>query len=145
MLETTLPPYTGPDTECPKCGHDAATTTFVGTGRCGGDSHDFIQNSHGLDNPRLCRRCKRCDYAWDEACVAEPVTPRTDPPVDKGDAIAAVVHNDPRRRPPATPGMGSTIANIVLHEDPSPGLRRLREDADLARATAIPRVRGTWG
>jgi len=62
-----LPPYTGPDVVCVKCGHEGAFTTYRAAGQC---LHDQVGTVLGFHpNERLHRQCARCDYAWDEATI----------------------------------------------------------------------------
>ena len=68
-----LPPFSGDDPTCPKCGHVGAYTTYYARGRCihGGGLGDEIVSANQDDlNERLHRVCRRCDYAWDEAIAA---------------------------------------------------------------------------
>lgn len=60
----TLPPYSGPNTVCPKCSHDEALTEYRAHGEC---VHGDLIGSIGFQpNERLHRECMRCSYAWDE-------------------------------------------------------------------------------
>lgn len=60
-----LPPFSGDEPRCIKCGNLGATTKYLAHGRC----------LHGSDlvfvgyqpNERLHRECTRCSYSWDEA------------------------------------------------------------------------------
>lgn len=66
---TTLPPFSGDDPTCPKCGNVGATVKFMALGDCVHESRLTL----GLHrNERLHRECRRCDYAWDEATVEQP-------------------------------------------------------------------------
>lgn len=70
MATEPLPPYSGEDTTCAKCGNKGAFTEYRGHGIC---LHDTTGGVIGLDqNERLHRQCARCDYAWDEAIVTAP-------------------------------------------------------------------------
>lgn len=61
-----LPPFSGDAPTCPKCGNEGASTTFKAYGDClVGEDHAMSQGWHA--NERLCRRCARCGYGWDEA------------------------------------------------------------------------------
>jgi DNA-directed RNA polymerase subunit M/transcription elongation factor TFIIS len=54
-----LPPF-NPEATCPKCGHDKINCQW----------HD--RNQRGFSPPAhewLSRRCERCGYIWDEACL----------------------------------------------------------------------------
>lgn len=65
MTTAPLPPYSGPNTTCPKCGHKGATAGYLGHGECvHGRRNEVIGFS---PNERLHRECWGCDYAWDEA------------------------------------------------------------------------------
>jgi hypothetical protein len=61
----TLPPFTGDDTHCAKCGNTHASTVYRGEGER--SLGDFF-------NPTRCERldrvCQRCHFAWSEA-IAE--------------------------------------------------------------------------
>lgn len=53
-----LPPFSGDDTQCPKCSNLGADTRWVDA--------EMLGPSY-LQRERLERRCTRCDYTWDEA------------------------------------------------------------------------------
>ncbi|MFB4275764.1 hypothetical protein ACBJ59_10765 [Nonomuraea sp. MTCD27] len=53
-----LPPFSGDDPTCPKCGNVGASSTF---------SERNPRN--GLWGDRLVRVCLRCGYSWDESTV----------------------------------------------------------------------------
>jgi hypothetical protein len=60
---TPLPPFSGDDARCPKCGNEGAYTEYKAKGEPG---HGRI--TLGSAGPeRLERCCSRCDYRWDEA------------------------------------------------------------------------------
>jgi hypothetical protein len=61
-----LPPFSGDDPTCPKCGNVGARTRFRSFGRC---EHGAGMVLGFEPNERLHRECDRCDYAWDEATV----------------------------------------------------------------------------
>lgn len=65
---STLPPYSGPGTLCPKCSNLGAYTEHRDAIAPGvllqSDSGRFRR---GPLPERLKRRCERCDYTWDEA------------------------------------------------------------------------------
>lgn len=63
----SLPPFSGEDPTCVKCGNVGASTTF---------SDRNLTN--GLWGDRLVRACLRCGYTWDEA-TAEETTEETQP------------------------------------------------------------------
>lgn len=61
-----LPPFSGDDTTCTKCGHVGAATEYRAHGECIHSTGPEI--SVGFDpNERLHRECRRCGYQWDEA------------------------------------------------------------------------------
>lgn len=69
-MSAALPPFSGDDTTCTKCGHEHATTEYRAYGECVHD-HDRLAEAFGFEpNERLHRECRRCGYAWDEAIVA---------------------------------------------------------------------------
>lgn len=51
-----LPPYSGDDAVCAKCGFGGADTEY-----------QAIRTYNGMLSEQLRRTCKRCGYAWDEA------------------------------------------------------------------------------
>lgn len=53
-----LPPFSGDNTQCPKCSNHGAYTEWKEAETLG---------SSYLQRERLRRRCTRCDYEWDEA------------------------------------------------------------------------------
>jgi hypothetical protein len=55
-----LPPFSGDDTKCPKCGNEGCSTRWVPPGFTG---------PGGTRGECLERQCGRCDYAWAEATV----------------------------------------------------------------------------
>lgn len=61
---TSLPPFSGDDPACAKCGYGDAYTDYRAHGRC---MHDYSDLVIGVEpNERLHRTCARCGYAWDE-------------------------------------------------------------------------------
>lgn len=57
-----LPPFSGDEPTCIKCGHSGAYTEYKAAGEPRSDGLG------GLGLPeRLERRCARCDFTWDEA------------------------------------------------------------------------------
>lgn len=67
LAKPALPPFSGDRPRCVKCGHEGAATRFMGYGYC---SHDSVTGSAvigAFSNERLHRRCRNCDYEWDEA------------------------------------------------------------------------------
>lgn len=73
---STLPPFSGDDPTCAKCGHVGARTEYRDVGSCEHRAGPAVVLGWE-SNQRLHRECRRCDYAWDEA-VIEPaaVQPR---------------------------------------------------------------------
>ncbi|MFJ3812246.1 hypothetical protein ACIPWE_38525 [Streptomyces sp. NPDC090073] len=69
----TLPPYSGEDTACPKCGYDQARTTYRAPRPRSLWEWNDQTTTRGPLPERLQRNCSRCDYAWDEAL--DPPTP----------------------------------------------------------------------
>lgn len=69
-----LPPFTGDDSTCIKCGNVGARTEYLSNGTCVHDGRAILGYAR---NERLCRQCERCDYRWDEA-LAEPAKPAAD-------------------------------------------------------------------
>ena len=70
--EKMLPPYSGEDVTCPKCGHAGAHTTFLDHGECQHSAGPGRVVILGVEpNERLHRECDNCSYAWDEAIVSE--------------------------------------------------------------------------
>jgi hypothetical protein len=68
-----LPPFSGDDTTCAKCGNKEAFTSYRERGTC---LHDTAGGVYGFAlNERLHRQCTHCDYAWDEATVTPAARP----------------------------------------------------------------------
>ncbi len=69
LEEVRLPPFSGDRRFCAKCGNAGAATFYVPPGRtC---THFQGDRSAALwRTERLHRVCRRCGFAWDEACVA---------------------------------------------------------------------------
>jgi thymidine kinase len=61
-----LPPFSGDEPTCTKCGHIGASTLYLAHGECIHDPGPEISIGYEA-NERLHRECRRCDYAWDEA------------------------------------------------------------------------------
>lgn len=57
-----LPPFSGDDPTCVKCGNVGALTEF-----------SEQNQTTGLGGERLVRTCTRCRYSWDEATVDQGV------------------------------------------------------------------------
>lgn len=70
MTDQTLPPYSGEDVTCPKCGHEGAHTTYLEYGVCKHEAGPGQTVVLGYEpNERLHRECDNCSYAWDEAII----------------------------------------------------------------------------
>lgn len=74
MTSTVLPPYSGEDPKCIKCGHEGAATEYRAYGQC---IHPTSEQRGLEPNERLHRTCSNCDYAWDEAVIEPSVIPRS--------------------------------------------------------------------
>jgi RNA polymerase subunit RPABC4/transcription elongation factor Spt4 len=57
-----LPPFSGDDTTCPKCGNEGASTQWIPRG--------FV-SANGAPGECLERVCGRCAFVWAEATVEE--------------------------------------------------------------------------
>ncbi|KAB2976015.1 hypothetical protein F8R89_30885 [Streptomyces sp. SS1-1] len=68
-MSITLPPYSGDDATCIKCGDVGARTTYKEFGEPG---HGQVGTPDKFPE-RLERKCNRCDYRWNEAL--NPPTP----------------------------------------------------------------------
>jgi hypothetical protein len=68
----TLPPFSGDEPTCLKCGYAGARTEFLTMGDCVHGPGDRGVTLGWNVNERLHRECQRCQYQWDEAIV-EPV------------------------------------------------------------------------
>lgn len=71
----TLPPFSGDDTRCAKCGNDEASTSYTPP------NHLCACRIPTGIGERLCRVCLRCDFHWDEA-IAENDDPGRAPDCD---------------------------------------------------------------
>ncbi|MGW5636446.1 hypothetical protein [Streptomyces sp. NPDC003832] len=65
MSGEPLPPFSGDETKCVKCGNVGAYTNYRKKGE---PSPGRIAVGAGPPE-RLDRVCARCDYTWPEACV----------------------------------------------------------------------------
>ena len=65
MTKDALPPFSGDDVECIKCGNVGAYTHYRKKGEPSPGEIAF----GGGPPERLDRECARCDYTWLEACV----------------------------------------------------------------------------
>ncbi len=59
-MSAPLPPFSGDEPRCTKCGNEVALTEWKPAEKLGGTV---------LREERLRRRCARCDFGWDEAIV----------------------------------------------------------------------------
>jgi hypothetical protein len=59
---SNLPPFSGDDVPCPKCGKEGCSTEWV--------SPNFV-GPGGTRGECLERRCRRCTHAWGEATVEQ--------------------------------------------------------------------------
>jgi hypothetical protein len=60
-----LPPFSGDDVRCPKCGNEGASTEWV---------PPLFIGSSGVRGECLERQCRRCSYAWGEATAEQNTT-----------------------------------------------------------------------
>lgn len=79
-----LPPYSGPDAPCPRCGRPGAMTEWHWAGPlarqgtagrqppCAGRAELVGLRGEG---EHLCRACLYCGYGWPEACIGQDGTP----------------------------------------------------------------------
>ncbi|MFJ1865515.1 hypothetical protein ACIOD1_12870 [Streptomyces sp. NPDC088097] len=67
---TTLPPFSGDEPTCGKCGWTGASTEYLPMGDCVHGPGDRSVTLGWTANERLHRECQRCRYQWDEA-IAE--------------------------------------------------------------------------
>lgn len=65
----TLPPYSGDEPTCMKCGNVGASTEYLPLGDCVHSPGDRGVTLGWTPNERLHRECQRCQYQWDEATV----------------------------------------------------------------------------
>lgn len=68
-MSAALPPFSGDDTTCTKCGHEGATTEYRAHGECVHGCDALIEAIGFQPNERLHRECARCGHEWDEAIV----------------------------------------------------------------------------
>lgn len=59
-MSAPLPPFSGDEPRCVKCGNEGAFTEWKPAETLG---------TAVLRDERLRRRCMRCDFGWDEAIV----------------------------------------------------------------------------
>lgn len=75
MTTPELPPYSGEDVQCPKCGHVEATTRHREAGEPRAGEIVFLARA-ALYPERLERECWSCNFTWDEATVQQkPASP----------------------------------------------------------------------
>ncbi|AWT42592.1 MULTISPECIES: hypothetical protein [Streptomyces] len=85
-----LPPYSGPDAPCPKCGNEGAGTQYRAPRIRGLWEWNDANVMRGPLPERLQRNCDRCDFCWDEA-----LTPPT-PAHNAGPTVAECAEADAR-------------------------------------------------
>lgn len=66
-MTDSLPPFSGDDATCIKCGNEGAATQYLPHGRCLHGPTPTIVGWH--PNERLHRECLRCGHQWDEATI----------------------------------------------------------------------------
>lgn len=66
-MNEPLPPFSGDEATCVKCGQEGAATFY----RAKGEPRPRTLAFGGGPPERLERQCLRCDYVWDEA-IAQP-------------------------------------------------------------------------
>lgn len=86
-MNQLLPPYSGDNTTCVKCGFDQAHTEYQPTAPAVLLIDRYGNHQRGPLPERLQRRCNRCDYTWDEAL---------NPPAHDGPSIAEAKADDRR-------------------------------------------------
>lgn len=67
-MRAALPPYSGPDAVCVKCGYDQASTVYVPRSVVAWDDRITVANAPAHDE-YLRRECLRCGYQWAEAVL----------------------------------------------------------------------------
>ena len=75
-MSAILPPYTGENGRCAKCGSTSARTRYQARLDPSARIQHELRNvpMHDPEQERLCRECERCHFHWDEA-VAAPQSP----------------------------------------------------------------------
>jgi len=63
-----LPPFSGNDSLCVKCGAGSASVRYLPHGKCIHTGGDYVVQGWE-SNERLHRECLCCGYCWDEAVV----------------------------------------------------------------------------
>lgn len=66
---SSLPPFSGDEPTCTKCGWTGASTEYLPMGECVHSPGDRGVTLGWQANERLHRECRRCRYQWDEAVV----------------------------------------------------------------------------
>ncbi|MEU9000506.1 hypothetical protein [Streptomyces sp. NPDC048551] len=66
---TALPPFSGDEPTCTKCGWTGARTEYLPMGDCVHGPGARGVTIGWTANERLHRECQRCRYQWDEAIV----------------------------------------------------------------------------
>ncbi|MFD4740588.1 hypothetical protein ACFWNQ_24970 [Streptomyces virginiae] len=90
---STLPPFSGDEPTCTKCGWTGASTEYLPFGDCVHSPGDRGVTLGWTANERLHRECQRCRYQWDEAIVSDEAAPET-----AADEPDSVLHAE-RRHP----------------------------------------------
>lgn len=60
-----LPPFSGDNAACPKCGYQGASTVHH-------PGRSLLCGAAGARGEHLCRACLRCEYGWSEALAQPP-------------------------------------------------------------------------
>ncbi|MGW4422526.1 hypothetical protein [Streptosporangium sp. NPDC004631] len=92
MVHPDLPPFSGDEPTCPKCGNEGASTRYVAHGACVHDASGNLVMGFA-SNERLHRECFRCDYAWDEAVTESQETRHLIASALKLSGVAEVTNN----------------------------------------------------
>lgn len=112
-----LPPFSGDDVACPKCGNKGASTAWWSYGRI--DVERVSLGNPDLWPERLHRECRRCSYSWDEAVVSDsPQTPERlfCGAIEDLDALEAVRGTMTATVTWAPPALGSHVRpEVVIH------------------------------
>jgi len=141
MTDPDLPPFSGEETVCIKCGNTEATVRYRAHGMC---LHDAIDDVLGYEpNERLHRECTRCRYSWDEAVLADERMSLDDVFASMRERVEAQGGTWP---PKAPPGLrmhptGFTGILAVLHTTSSDRRRLGEPGPELTRPLPLPLVR----
>lgn len=65
---TNLPPFSGNNPTCPKCGNVGATTRYTNQFGQGWMQYDYPEGPR-IEGEHLVRECNRCGFAWPEAVI----------------------------------------------------------------------------